>query len=164
MARWKLSLAAALCGATLAAPAARGIDLTGTWTARKVTCTVRSEADTGFREADSNLVTILLKQTGTDLWIEINPGPDAGYENKLKGSALTSPKSDGQGYAVATACTIDGKYYSGSMLITKAKRTGQEGSFSLLFQGRKFSNTVVTCKGRYELVDTASPSFATTCP
>ena len=153
-------LAAAI---SVAAPAA-AIDLTGTWypDGDVLRCKIRSAANAGFLEKDGNLSPIRVRQVADDLWIEINPG-SAGYENKFFGVAFAHPQSDAKGYAVVTACTLPGKFYAGSMLISKAKTDGELGSFVLEYTGTRLG-TIATCKGRYTRASADDPGITLTCP
>lgn len=149
--------------ASLAAAPARGLDLTGTWEAPKgLRCKIRSDANSGFTEADGNLSVLEITQVGDDLYVRVNPG-DGAYENKFRGVAATHPKDASRGYAVASACTIAGKYYAGSLFVPKARADAGDGSLSLVFHGSRFS-TVAECKGKYVRASAADPNLTQTCP
>jgi hypothetical protein len=158
-----LKLALAFAIAALAAPAS-AIDLTGTWEARggTIRCKVQSANSTGFPQVDPNLVILEIVQDGDVLWIE-REANDAGYENKYLGVVFTSPKSETKGYGVATACTIPGKYYAGTIQVVKAKADAGSGALTLRYTGTRLG-TAATCSGRFERTSAAQPAITLTCP
>ena len=156
-------LSALLAAAVLASAPAAALTLTGTWEAPKgVRCKIRSSANTGFTEADSNLGVLEITHFGDELYVRINPGGGA-YENKFVGIAPTSPKDPAKGYAAVSACTIAGKYYAGSLFVAKARADGGAGSLSLVFHGIRF-NSVAECKGKFVRTSVADPVVPGGCP
>jgi hypothetical protein len=147
----------------LAAPAS-AIDLTGTWSAvgESIRCKVQSGNDTGFPQADVNLLELSIVHAGDDLWIQVNEG-GAEYENKYLGVAFTSPQAETKGYGVATACTVPGKWYAGTMHVVKAKADAGSGKLTLRYTGTRLG-ALATCTGRYERSSAAAPAVALTCP
>jgi hypothetical protein len=151
-----------LGAAFLSAPSA-AIDLTGTWVAPKgLRCKIRSGSNPGFKESDGNVSTLLVTHTGEDLYVSVNPGGGA-YENKFRGSAFTHPSRVSKGYGVATACTVEGKYYAGSLLVPKAQADADAGKLTVVFHGRRFS-TMAECRGSYERTSAVDPTVVQSCP
>lgn len=156
-------VSALLAAAVLASSPAAALNLTGTWEAPKgVRCKIRSSANTGFTEADSNLVALEITHFGDELYVRINQGGGA-YENKFVGIAPTSPQDPAKGYAVVSACTLAGKYYAGSFFVAKARADAGGGSLSLVFHGVRFS-TVAECKGKFVRTSSADPVVPGGCP
>jgi hypothetical protein len=152
-----------LVATLLAATHAAALDLTGTWeSAKGLRCKIRSSADSGFSEGDGNLSTLLITQAGENLYVLVNPG-DGAYENQFKGIALTHPSKPEKGYAVASPCAIDGKYYAGTLFLPKAAADAERGKLSVVFHGTRFS-TVAECKGVYERASAADPGVPAACP
>jgi hypothetical protein len=152
-----------LAASLLAAAPAVALDLTGTWeSAKGLRCKLRSNADPGFTQSESNLSTLLVTQVGEVLYVLVNPG-DGAYETKFKGVALTHPSKAEKGYAVASPCSIDGKYYAGTLFVPKAAADAEKGKLSLVFHGTRFE-TVAECKGSYERSSAADPGVPATCP
>jgi hypothetical protein len=151
-----------LAAGLLAAPAG-SLDLTGTWSAPKgVRCKVRSGADAGFKETDTHLSELLVSHVGSSLYVWMSPG-DGAYENKFKGYAFTHPKQSSKGYGAASACSVDGKYYAGSLFIPNAQADADKGKLSLVFHGTRLS-FMAECKGRFERTSAVDPLVPQSCP
>jgi hypothetical protein len=154
----------AFLGAALLTGPAAAIDLTGTWVAEKgLKCRIRSNANAGFKESDGNIATLAITQVGDEMFVLVNEG-DAGYEQKFRGPSLTHPGNPEKGYAVATACTVDGKYYAGTLLVRKSAADAEKGKLSVVYYGTRFSGTVAECKGTYERTSDVDPAVTATCP
>jgi hypothetical protein len=155
--------AAALAAALLVAGPAAAIDLTGTWQLKTETLKCRISGPVQiFTEHDANWAELAIRDEGDELWIAVHPGGD-GYENKYFGLVFTHPKSDAKGYGVATACTLPGKYYAGTIRIPKAKADAEGGTLTFEYTGTRFT-TIATCKGQFERTSAAAPAITLTCP
>jgi hypothetical protein len=157
-----------LLAAVLLAPLrAAAIDLTGTWELSGddgIRCTVQNDVAAGGKERDVRLATLLIRHTGTELLIEINPEGSV-LQNKYLGLAYTHPKVATKGYGVATACTVAGKAFGGTMRIAKAKASADDGTGTLTLQYVGNRESVISdCSGKYVRTSADPPPMETTCP
>jgi hypothetical protein len=156
-----------LAMALLAPLPAAAIDLTGTWALQGddgIRCTVQNDIAPGGKERDTRLSTLLIRHTGTELLIEVNPEGSV-LQNRYLGLAYTHPKVATKGYGVATACTVPGKAFGGTMRIAKAKASADDGTgtFTLQYVGNRES-VISECSGKYVRTSADPPAMETTCP